>query len=186
MNLKFLKIGAVFFLVITLFFNFVNAFGVSSSYWKGNPVTIAPGETKIVELTLQNMIGSDDETVRAILIKGDSVASFEDQDYTIPIGTKDTKVQILITIPNDAEVGSKYEVIIGFSTGSGNQGGAVSLGTGVQTAFDVEVVGTPTLVPAEEGISKGLIVGILVVVALIIIAVIIWLVLRARKARVNQ
>ena len=51
----------------------VSAFGVSSPYWEGNPMNIARGDSKIVNLNLQNMVGDEEVNVNVI---GDEVLGY--------------------------------------------------------------------------------------------------------------
>ena len=102
------KIGMTTIILIILSISFISAFGVSSSYWKGNPLLIAPGDTKTISLRLQNMVeDGEDITVRAILTDGFEIASTEEKDYLVRAGTKDTEVPIKISIPSDMPLGTE-------------------------------------------------------------------------------
>ena len=69
-----------FVLLSILTINLVSAFGVSSPVWRGNPLGVSPGKTGTAELTLQNMVGTEDVTVRVILKEGKEIAIVEEKD----------------------------------------------------------------------------------------------------------
>jgi len=100
--------GAGTIILAVLMLSTVMAFGVSSPYWKGNPLQISPGETKVVKITYQN-IGDDalDLTVRAEITKGSEIASLNKQDYLVRAGTKDTTVEVTVSMPSSATAGSQ-------------------------------------------------------------------------------
>ncbi|MBX4212385.1 hypothetical protein KW787_02960 [Candidatus Pacearchaeota archaeon] len=121
------------------------AAGVSSEYWKGaneKPLYVSPGETKDISFTLQNMVGSDDVSFKAEIINGSSIARIIDtnQVYAVPIGTKDTKVNIRISIPQSAKIGDRYNVGASFSTLTGQESGQFKIGSAFEEYFDVIVV----------------------------------------------
>ena len=72
--------GVLFILIAGTLQN-ANAFGVSSPYWQGNPVIMYPGETKIVNLNLQNNIGEDDVFVKVSILEGQDIARVEKELY---------------------------------------------------------------------------------------------------------
>ena len=178
MNL--LALALVGMLILNI--GFVQAVGVGSSYWKGSPLRIAAGETKTVNLYLQNMVGDQDITVSAELTGGSEIASTPTREYLVPAKVSDVEVSIEISIPEDFAAGGEYQVTVSFVTRTPGATGAVTLGTGIDTPFDVLVAAEPTLAP-EVGISAGLLIGIIVGVIVIILALVVWLIFRARKKR---
>ncbi len=106
-----LKIGIVT-LIIVVFSLFVNAFGVSSSYWKDNPLIMHAGQTEDVKLLLQNMVGEKDMTVKVSLAEGKEIANLLDKSdtYNIPFGVKDVPINIRITIPENTRLGENLNV----------------------------------------------------------------------------
>ena len=131
-------------LVVTLFLvvllvSFVSAFGVATPYWVGNPLEIAPGETSIVLLGIQNFVGDDDVTVKVVLKEGSEIASVLEREYLIKAKTKDTQIPVTISIPLDLSlVGTSYLIKVSFLTVNSGEGG-ISLGTGIDLNFDVVV-----------------------------------------------
>ena len=62
-------------LLLTIIANFVSAFGITSFYWEPDrSLSLLPGETRNVELQLQNMVGSEDITVSAEVTEGKEIA----------------------------------------------------------------------------------------------------------------
>lgn len=168
-----------------LLISFASAFGVSSPVWKGNPLPVSPGEMKSVNLTLQNMIGGDDITIKAVLTKGSEIASVEEKDYLIKAGTKDTKVQVDVRIPPSVPIDTTYVVTVSFQTVNSGAGGGVAIGTGIDTSFDVLVV---PLAPVEEGEKLSPEEGkstlaYWIIGAIILIVIIIAIVLKKKKKK---
>jgi len=88
-------------------------FAVTSYYWRDTPLILNPGETAEVKaFGLQNMIGSEDIIMRVEQTSGFEVAEITDQslDYDVPFGTKDVFVNFKITVPQDAEIGTEYNI----------------------------------------------------------------------------
>lgn len=158
------KIGMSTIIIIVLSIGFISAFGVSSSYWKGNPLSIAPGDTTIVNLRLQNIGDGEDVTVRAVLSKGFDIASTENKDYLVRDGTKDTQVPIVINIPLDTPLGTEYGVTVSFTTVTPGGAGGVVLGTAIDTSFDVLVA--EVLMEKEEG-NANFIIGLIILAAIV-------------------
>ncbi len=175
MNKKFrIIIGIIGLLVMT---SFISAFGVANSYWDDRPLKIAPGESKIVLMGLQNMVGDEDMTFKANLIDdGGGIASLVDKDleYSVPLGTE-IDVPIQIEIPEDTEIGGRKKIVVSFTQISVGGGGMVSLIGGVVSNFPVEVVveeESELYVPeTKKGLSVFWIVIFSVVVALIILLI---------------
>jgi len=99
-------------LIIVVFSLFVNAFGVSSSYWKDNPLIMHSGQTEDVKLLLQNMVGEKDMKVKISIVEGNTIAKLLDKSdtYNIPFGVKDVPINIRITIPENAKIGNNLNV----------------------------------------------------------------------------
>lgn len=153
--------------------NFVSAFGVGAPYWDTNPLTMAAGETKKVELNLQNMVGDSDVTVKAILKNGSDIARLENDIYTVKINTSDTMVPLDITIPKNA-TGTK-KITVEFKTVTSGEGGGVVMGTGMTVSFDVIISGK-----VVEETNKAL---IIIPIVIIVLAIIIIFILRRKRAK---
>lgn len=152
----------------------VSAFGVSSPYWDGNPLTMARGETKTINLNLQNMVGSGDVTVKAVLVEGADITSLPKDTYVVKEGTSDTMVPLEISIPKDANPGEITPIKVEFKTVQDSSKG-ITMGTGMTVAFNV-IAGE-----AVAETNTSMIVGL--ILAIIILALIIWMILKKRKKR---
>jgi len=153
---------------VILLIGFVSAFGVSSSYWKGNPLVIAPDDTRTISLRLQNVAGDEDIIVRAALIGGFDIASTEEKDYIVKIGTKDTEVPIKISIPSDMPLGTEKRVTVAFRTITPGGTGGVVLGTAIDTGFDVLVADVEKTQKEDKGFMIGFVILIAIILSLIV------------------
>ena len=149
----------------------VAAFGVSAPYWETNPLNIVKGETKSVDLNLQNMVGTEDITVQAAVTQGGDIASLSQSTYVVKAGTSNMIAPLKVAIPANATVGTQ-KVIVEFKTIS-EGAGMVAMGTGMTISFNVIVNE-----PEKKGLSAGL---WYLIVAIIIVLVIIWIVLARKK-----
>jgi len=153
------------------------AFGVSTPYWKENPLIMQPGETKEVSLNLQNMVGNEDLNVRVDLLAGQEIAKITDVSmiYPVRMGTADTYVHMTISVPKNATIGTKYTLTTSFATVASGQSSGVKIGTGMEKSFDV-IVGE-----IKENPSPVSNTAIAAIVAIIIIMAIILLAKKKRK-----
>ena len=167
-------------LVLFLQLSIITAFGVSSPYWGDNPLTMKKGETKIVEINVQNGQSDDDVFVLVKILRGEEIVSLNKERYRVPKRTTDTMVPVTIKIPKDTTQ-KVYDVAFDFKTTSEEEGtGPVTLGLGATIGFEVLVSDEP-YIPEETPLTKNsyLIVGI--IGAVIIIAGIIFFILRSRS-----
>ena len=167
-------------LVCLLSINFVLALGVSSPYWKDNPLEMYPGETKEVKFSLVNR--PDAETAQAFVFLEDGVGVAEitsGTEYTVTPGTTNTKVILQVTIPDEANIGDSYDVKFSVKSVPEDEG-MVQLTVGYNVDFPVVVVGKPTEIP-KEGLGTWQIIGI--VIGIIAILVIIYLILKKLKRK---
>jgi len=170
-------------LVILISVNLVSSFGVSSPYWKGNPLKMARGETRIVNLNLQNNVGDQDVTVKVEIEEGHEIVSLSRDTYRVRAKSLDTMVPVKVKIPvNASEEG--YRVIINFHTVAPGEEGTVSFGKAMQVGFMVfpteEIAETPQLK------LNPWIIGIMIVIIIIIVIVIIIIILKKKKKESEQ
>src|SRR3989344_5372670 len=97
-------------LLVSLIFasSLVNAFGASSPYFNNNPLILSPGESKDIEIYLQNMVGK-----------------------------KDIKANLKITIPKEAKDGDKYTISINFKEKKSEKQELLQITGGVTTSFPI-------------------------------------------------
>lgn len=189
MNKELAVIGSLIVLSI-LISSYAAAFAVSSTYWSENPLMLYPGETKDFSFTLQNLAGSEDVTLKAMITQGSEVVSIIDSTdiYTVPAGKK-TSVNLRAVIPEGTGVGKVYPFEIVFITVAETEQGAFGIGSSIKQSFNVEVVEKvvekPQVAEAfpqekpETEISTWI--AIAVVIILIIIVIIIILKKRNKK-----
>ena len=141
-----MKIGILMIIFLLVSISGVLAFGISSPYWKDNPLKMNPGESRDVFFNLQNCpsllasCGSSEENVIVSLMEGSEVTQITSGDsYRLPFGSFDTYVKLHVSIPESASPGSSYNVKFSVSS-SGSGTGSVVLGTGYYVDFPVIVV----------------------------------------------
>lgn len=157
---------------------FASAWGVSSSYWdKGanepSPLAIYSGETKTVDLNIQNMVGNEDIVVKAEIKKGLEIASLEKDTYSVKLGTSET-APLKITAPS--AIGT-YKVEVEFKTITSGGTGGVAMGTGYTVSFDVVV----SEKPEEKPKAAGTLIEVILAVVIIAIAVVTYLIIKKKK-----
>ena len=152
----------ILIILVLILISTISAFGISSPYWQGNPLTIERGETKIINLNLQNMVGEEDITVKAEIIQGKEIVSLKQDTFFIKAGTSDTIIPLEITIPRNIKEENKT-IKIDFKKISSNKGGIV-MGTGMSIYFDI--------VTTENKSKKGIliVIGIILLITIGIIS----------------
>ena len=168
---------------VILFALKVNSVGVSSEYFTENPLIMSPGETKDIQVTLQNMVGSEDITLKGEITEGQNISKITDTNnmYLIPFGQKDIKVNIRISIPADAKVGSVKDIIISFlSVTPGDTSGTIRMGMGIDKLIPIQI----QLHKTTEEVQKAPfapITWMYITIIIIILALIIWLLTKKKK-----
>lgn len=134
-----MKIGIIvtLLLVILLSLN-ASAFGVTIL---ASDIYMAPGEVKeLAVFELQNMAGEPkDITMAADVITGASVAGLLADTFFVPFGTKDVKVSMKMSVPNNAKHGDTYSIGVSFKTISAGEGKMIELSGGVENNIKVIV-----------------------------------------------
>lgn len=170
MKNKLILITSTFLIALALV-SIVAAFGVSSPYWEGNPMNIARGDSRTVNLNLQNMIGDEDVTVKAELVEGEDVTSLSQEIFTVKAKTSSTMVPLTISMPKDVSPGEVKTVKVEFKTVSSDTGG-IAMGTGMTILFDVV---------ATEEVSDNNTMMIVTISIIIVLAIILWLLAKKKK-----
>jgi len=133
--------------VLLLLMPFASAFGVSSSYFTGNPLIMQPGQTELVILNLQNMLGGEDLTIQAEVLTGQEIASIETDIYMVNFGENDIPVSVTISLPDSAGIGSNYDVQISFKEVAESEGEFVGLSGAVATTIPIVVESAQVVAP---------------------------------------
>ncbi len=157
---------------IILFALKVNSVGVSSEYFAENPLVMSPGEIKDIQITLQNMVGSEDVTLKGSITQGQDIGTITDSNniYLIPFGQKDVKVNVQVSIPIDAQIGSSKDIIVSFlSVTTGDTTGTIRMGMGIDKLIPIKIqLKEQTKIKSPTQNYYGLIWGIIIIVALLI------------------
>lgn len=165
-NKRCLEIG-IFLGILILISGSVSAFAVSSAYWKENPIIIYPGETKDIQLILQNMAGTEDISAKGAITEGSEIARITDAEdvYLVPLGGK-TIVNIRVSIPEDAEVEDEYSLRVSFTTLATESAGPLGFSSGIERVFPVIVVKEPRpeTAPWIIYLAVGILVALMIVV----------------------
>lgn len=130
----------MYVMLLVLIANFVSAFGITSFYWDPDrPLSLLPGESRDVELQLQNMVGTEDITVKAEIQEGNEIAVITDASniYNVPAGRKDVYIHLKVTMPEDYQQGQKSTITISVKDVGEGEGGMMDFGTAVSTSFPV-------------------------------------------------
>ncbi len=173
-----IKLNFLLGIIILLSIN-VYAFGVSTSYWPENPLVLEPGESRDVYFTLQNGAGATEDVIAKVeLINGKDITQLLDKDdsYLVPAGGS-VRVNLRVTIPDNAKVGDTYTVGISATSTPSKVRGPVLFGSGVDATFPIliqkhePVPITPTAEAVKE-VKKEYnllsLVGMLLVIAIVI------------------
>ena len=182
----------VFLLIILASSSLVSGWGISSPYWEGNPLVLKGGDSRVVSLTLQNMVEGKDIILKAELSNGAEIAELADEssEYIVPFGRNNIPLNIRVTIPEDAEAGKEYDVSVSLKQIASEEGRMLQLSGIVVTSFPVLVTGeetevTPELPLASSSESQQVSTGpwiIFAVVGVIVVTTIIYVVLKRKKS----
>ncbi len=164
-------------LMILICIGNVAAFAISSDYWSGYPLKLAPGEAKEFSLILQNLVGTSDLRLKAVVSTGSSVLRFVNPEevYVVPLGETRT-VDLVANVPADSKPGQVYNVKIDFLEVASGSGGEFKLGTAIGQGFDIIVL------PGEVAeLNKNII--LYVVAGVILLAIIAFILVRILKKK---
>lgn len=184
-----IKISLILFVFILI--SQITAFGVGSAYHKDNPLKISAGETKEIIFNFQNPSGADITTRPAISV-GSEILQFKDSnDFLVSVGSSVDFIAI-VTIPNDALLGTTYPIELTFTTVETTvQGQTLGFGSSVGRKFDVIIV------PSAEDIAKikaeadaekkrSKIIGKLPLIGIVILILIIVILVLVKKKKENK
>ncbi len=172
------RLGLVFLtlLVSLSLVQTVSALGVAFPYWNTFPLYATPGEVKNIQFELQNLLGNDSVTFVAKITNGSDIAKITDTNsqYVVPAGSKDVFVNVQITVPQNAQPGSQYNVGLSFNTVTSGAGGQVEFGSAYDDSFNVIVQQNQASNTAANSTWTNnnmnyLIIGIFVILVLIVV-----------------
>lgn len=154
----------------------VSSAGIASPYWESNPLEMNYGQTRVVDLNLQNLVGDEDITVRVEITEGSEIASLASNTYTAVAGTSDTLIPVTISIPENYDKSIQRVIISAQTVSDESDEGMVALGTGWTTSFDVIISQAQV---QEESDSNSL--WLIIIIIAIIVVIIFIFVLRRRE-----
>ena len=187
---KKLKLSFGFLIILAVMMSLVSAFGVTTYYWETNPLIMYPGQTKNINVELQNMVGGADLRLKAELTEGMEIATLidPDEEYLIPFGRKDIKVNIKVVIPENVPLEDKYYIKIAFKEAATEEGKMLQMASSVGATIPV-VIKSIEEVPAEQEQiqlqeEEQVSVTTIVVLSLVILAIIIgYIIFKFKKKK---
>ena len=164
-------------LIVLVNINFILALGVSSPYWKDNPLEMYPGQVKDVAFTLTN--NPDAEITTAFVSMDDNSGMAEitsGAEYSVTPGSTNTKVVLRISVPETVTIGNIYNIKFSVKSAPSGEQGPVQLIMGYNIDFPVKVVEQSKVSTADEQVKdtkskeiSWIIWGIIIVFVLIMV-----------------
>jgi len=189
------NLGALFVIVVLLM-NVITAFGITKSNSDNFPLMILPGESGSAWIEFQNTQGNEDVVASVKVVEGREIVSniedLESSDFTIESGEVGRRVNLEIDIPENAEIGTKYNIVLsvllqksesGILTFNSEivQNIPVSAGEPLREVANVPIIrgGNETENPSSRGYGKAII--FLVAIAIILIVVRVMIVIGRKR-----
>ncbi len=160
-NIKLITLALIMLTIILVSTNNTIAYGISMPYWKDNPLKMYPGQIKEVALNLQNCPSKSEEKCQqedvdiiVSLEEGKEIAELTSgTSYTIPFGTADTYIILKVIIPENAEIGSTYNIKLFIMSVPKKTISNIQLGIGYNKEFPVKIV-EESEAQTEEDVEK--------------------------------
>jgi len=175
------------FMTVLLLISLVSAFSVSAPYMEKNAegvreLRLLPGDVKSLEFVLQNGGGAENIGAKASIREGSEILERTDaiEIYTVVPGEQ-TKVNFKVTIPDTAQLGDTFNVVIGFSTASESEEGTFAFGSAIEQKFNVLLAEEPKEVVQEEEVASSKNNWIYVLIIAIILAGLAIFIVKKRK-----
>ena len=164
------------FIAFSMMLSLVSAYGVGMMYWKGQPLQITAGETKDISLNLQNLDEPEDLNFLLEITEGSDIASLEKGEYRLNKGTE-MDILLTVSVPADAEVGSKYVVTFTVKPVPVSNPEGVAIGSKLRQSFDVLVVEPE---PEQGAVAFKDLTTVIIVIAILLV---LWFVFQFLKKR---
>jgi hypothetical protein len=158
---------------------FTSAMSVSLPYMENKQLNLTLGETKDLQIVLQNGGAAEAINVKVTIKQGSEIIRLTDASdiYQITPGAQ-VPVNFVVTAPAGIDFGATYPIVLEFSEASANTE-TLSFGTGIQQSFTVLMAKTPAEIAKDEKAKQlkhnlilvGAILLVLIVLILIIIQV---------------
>ena len=175
----------VFFVFVIILGNFAKVSAVGAAYadflCPQRPLVMYAGEERSVSLWLQNGQNVDEKARIKIVDSAGGILSFKEGDYLVKAKTYDKEIKVNIKVPENATLGTKYNLALGLVNIPLEEIEGIGMTTGMNVNICVQVgVYVPSLSP-KTGINTNtyIVIGIVVLAILIFI---IWLIHRKKKS----
>ena len=125
----------------------VMAFGVTPSHFGEHELRIMPGEKGTAYFELQNMVGDEDYQVTATMTLGEEIARITDKEtiYEVPAMTEGIRVNLEVTIPQNANIGDTYLIEMAFRAAP-KSSGPLTMGTSIKNTIPI-IIGEKKVIP---------------------------------------
>ena len=180
-------------LIILIFISFnVNAFGVATPFAANEDVYVPAGESKEFVFSIQNGAAAiEDVNAKVEILEGSNIAEIINKQYIylIPAGGEKS-FNLKINIPENAKEDDKFSVKLSVKAITPNEAGAINMGYGVITGFNVI-----TIPPVKPEIPTGSVVkekgevnynNFLTALVVVVIAGIIIFLMRRKESRIKK
>ena len=190
-NKKIKTIAWIFIGVLIILSVSISAFSISSPYMENKQLKVYPGEIRELEFVLQNGGATEETSVRVRILEGSEIAELTSQGieadlgkiYIIPVDEK-LKIDVKISVPEDAEIGESYHIRLGVSTAATTKKGEFGFGMEIENIFDIvvgEMVQTsPPETTSAETIKNNWIPYLSIAIIILVIILIIFFIKRKK------
>jgi hypothetical protein len=192
-----IKRGAILFLTIlsaiAIFPCIVHAFAVSTPYMEDNTLKLRPGEEYTYVFTVQN---GEDRDYYAIIEYNSTgnIAEMRETSRMIPKQTYDTRFEVFIKVPIDAQQGEKYSITYSARPRI-NESGTVLMGVEIRRGITVEVSGEKSDIPVPtdthsidkpKNNSGTVLAAVIILIAIAMMLLMVWNVSKKIASKISQ
>lgn len=138
------KIMLLVGMISLILISFISAFAVSSRDFESSPLELFPGETQVVTISLQNMVGNENVTVEGSVTQGAEIAKLvgDSNIYLVPLGQR-TFINISFSVPEEATIAQIHTVLISFRVLPTGDSKGLGIGSSVEKEIPVLIVSVP-------------------------------------------
>ncbi len=176
-----LVLSLTFVVAILFGTGFASGIGVSQVYWEDNPLKMAPGESREIAFTIISDVGDEPADIIVEMINNGGVSSITSgESYSVASGSRNTQILMRVSVPSNAEIGTRYDVKFNLKPDNVQTADTVQLGLEYSIEFPVIVVDESQ--SSGEDFSYAPI--FIIFVSLVVIGFIVFLVLKKKDASV--
>lgn len=175
--------GFLIGLIVLICISNISAFAISSNYWRGYPLKMYPSESQNVSFVLENLDGTSNLNLRAVITSGSDILRASDSSSTYNVlSGQEGDANFVATLPADAKPGQVYPVTIDFTEVKNSQSGEFGFGTSIGQSFDVIVL-SPSA-PQPTGMNTTTI--LYIIAGIVVLAAIIFVILKTKKKKSHR